>query len=125
MVRARKARVALQTPLLTGRLLAACYDAAGASRGSRIFTSHERKGTNRKASPCLTGDRWLTATADLLRVEAPSLPLNSRRAPDDFTADVSTGRCSHASAINHVHACAARLAHLRDDVIRLVKRRER
>ena len=51
--------------------------------------------------------------------------LGSSAAADDFTANVSTGRCSHAPAINHVHACAARLAHLRDDVIRLVKRRER
>jgi len=55
---------------------------------------------------------------------AKRLPLNSRRAPDDFTADVSTGRCAHASAVNHVHTRAACLAHLRDQAVRLMKGRE-
>jgi len=46
-------------------------------------------------------------------------------ATDDFTADVAARRCSHASAVNHVHTGAARLAHLREHAVRLMKRRER
>ena len=43
---------------------------------------------------------------------------------DDSAADMATGGCGHASAVDHVHTRAACLADLRDHVVRLMKRRE-
>jgi hypothetical protein len=43
---------------------------------------------------------------------------------DDVAADVAAGGCGHASAVNHVHTCAASFADLRHHVVRLMKRRE-